>query len=185
MNLKLPTYCRRRPLALFHGGKATQNPKEEQPEAGERHLPLQQHRRESGRGLRALQNASRGTRADDNPPGFGVRVPMHRDRFCFSVPWRTHHQTQSEFWSLGFGISLDAGPGIVKVGRAVPSAPQPFSIHPRWSAFVNSIGALGTARPTLPQSEPSDSLPLPPSGRYRLLSLSTPSTGSAPAPTAA
>src|SRR6266566_10118405 len=35
-----------------------------------------------------------------------------------------------------------------EVGRAVPSAPRRFRLHSICAAFVNSIGALGTARPT-------------------------------------
>src|SRR5437660_1126759 len=49
--------------------KENQNPRCEQGDANEL-LLLEQHRPESGRGLRALQNASRGIRGDDNPPGF-------------------------------------------------------------------------------------------------------------------
>ena len=35
-----------------------------------------------------------------------------------------------------------------EVGRAVPSAPRRFRLHSICAVFVNSIGALGTARPT-------------------------------------
>ncbi len=39
-------------------------------------------------------------------------------------------------------------PKPCEVGRAVSSAPRRFRLHSICAVFVNSIGALGTARPT-------------------------------------
>src|SRR6266699_2930765 len=57
-----------------------------------------------------------------------------------------------------------------KVGRAVPSAPRRFRRHSICAVFVNSIGALGTARPTFWLSFHSGNRPLtlpPKCGRPR------------------
>src|SRR5437879_9745245 len=75
----------------------------------------------------------------------------------FVAAERLHHSTvvtrlkslRKSWASNRLRASLRAcSPLPAKVGRAVLSAPRPFKMHSNSSAFVNSIGALGTARPT-------------------------------------